>query len=262
MKNFGHINVLTLIGVSFEENGSPLVVLPFMRNGDLLSYVRNEDNHPTVKQLMKFAIDVARGITNRIGCLFCISRVVCPFTSGMEYLSSQNFIHRDLAARNCMLDNDLIAKVADFGLSKDLIAKNYYRTENYKQLMPIKWMAIESLEKGIYDTKTDVWSYGVLVWELMTRGIIPYPNLQSFEVLPNLKSGHRLPKPNYCPESVYTILWQCWLANPKDRPNFSELCQLMESIVCELQTELSSESAELDSVSYCNYPITYTNAVA
>lgn len=180
----------------------------------------------------------------------------------MEYLSSQHFIHRDLAARNCMLDNDLIAKVADFGLSKDLIAKNYYRTENYKQLMPIKWMAIESLEKGIYDTKTDVWSYGVLVWELMTRGVIPYPNLQCFEVLPNLKSGYRLAKPNYCPESVYAILFQCWSVNPKERPTFGQLCHQLEAIVDELETQLTGESAELDSVSYCNYPITYTNAVA
>ena len=256
MKTFNHPNVMKLIGVCFESNGSPLVVLPFMKNGDLLSYIRSPENSPTVKQLIRFAIDVAKG-EEKVNKL---QLNINFYSIGMEYLSDQHFIHRDLAARNCMLDNDLIAKVSDFGLSKHIITKDYYKTENSMQLMPIKWMAIESLEKGIYNTKTDVWSYGVLVWELMTRGIIPYPNLQYFEVLIHIRNGYRLPKPNYCPELVFVILQECWAPNPKNRPSFAEISKRLNQIIDTLEQEAYSEQVEIENVTYYNYPVTYSTS--
>src|SRR5690242_9556913 len=93
----------------------------------------------------------------------------------MEYLSDNGFIHHDLAARNCLLDHNLVVKVSDFGLTKHIMDKTYYRSQTQTHF-PIKWMAIESLEHNIYTVKTDVWSYGVLVWELMTGGETPYKN--------------------------------------------------------------------------------------
>lgn len=151
MKDFNHERVLNLIGVTFSrEDNLPLVIIPFMKFGDLLTYIRDENNDPTVKDLITFAVEIAEG---------------------MEYLASQKCVHRDLAARNCMLDENRHVKVADFGLSRDVYEQEYYKSAKDTEL-PVKWMAPESLEKGSYSSKSDVWSYGVTVWELMTRFVV------------------------------------------------------------------------------------------
>ena len=148
MKDFNHQNVMALIGIVFPENEAPFLVLPFMCNGDLLQYVRDETREPRVRELLKFSLDVARG---------------------MEYLASQKFVHRDLAARNCMLDQNLNVCVADFGLSRDVYEKGYYNRESKATPLPFKWMAPESLKMFTFTTKSDVWSYGITSWELITR---------------------------------------------------------------------------------------------
>ncbi|KAG8173530.1 hypothetical protein JTE90_008864, partial [Oedothorax gibbosus] len=181
MKDFQHPNVLTLIGVCFEEGArkQPMVVIPYMKHGDLLAYIREENNHPTVRNLLTFGVQIA---------------------AGMAYLAEMKFVHRDLAARNCMLSADLEVKVADFGLSRDIYERDYYSSDNKKTKLPVKWMAPESLEKGTYSTKTDVWSYGVVLWELMTRGVSPYPDVDNWDIIQYLKSGRRMPQPSYCPD--------------------------------------------------------------
>ncbi|XP_054159075.1 hepatocyte growth factor receptor-like [Oppia nitens] len=233
MKDFNHLNVLTLIGVSFEPNGEPIIILPFMANGDLLTYIRNDSISPTVRLLLMFAIDAAKG---------------------MAYLSEHHFVHRDLAARNCVVDDKQLIKIADFGLSRDLFNKDYYRSNNQKCKLPVKWMSPESLEKGIYDSKTDVWSYGVLVWELLTRGLTPYPNVSNWEIANYLKHGYRLPKPPNCPQIVYTnVLMRCWSDDPLLRPTFVELVVSFERII-EILVNNSQESVNIDNT-YINYPI-------
>jgi serine/threonine protein kinase len=149
----------------------------------------------------------------------------------MEYLSDQRYVHRDLAARNCLLDSNLCVKIADFGLSRDIYEKDYYTDKNMKRRLPIKWMSPESLEARIFNTKTDVWSYGVLVWELITRGMTPYPHVDNVYILYHLKQGYRLTKPQYCPESIYTILLKCWSLNPRSRPSFSKLNDHLQRIL-------------------------------
>lgn len=213
MKDFDHVNVLNLFGLCFSpEDGSPYVILPFMHNGDLLSYVCNERNSPRVVDLLWFAIEIAQG---------------------MEYLASQKFVHRDLAARNCMLDEKLHVKVADFGLSRDVYEKEYYRSVK-KIVLPVKWMAPESLEKNIYNAKTDVWAFGVTFWELMTRGVTPYPGVNNSEVIAFLMSGHRLSKPDCCPDLIHRIMERCWSFDAKERPSFDELLEEMKSCITQL----------------------------
>jgi proto-oncogene tyrosine-protein kinase Met len=148
----------------------------------------------------------------------------------MDYLSKRRFVHRDLAARNCLLDANLSVKIADFGLSRDIYEKDYYRVRNVCKI-PIKWMSPESIEKHIYNTKTDVWSYGVLVWELFTRGITPYLQINNDFIFHHLKQGNRLRKPKYCPKIIYLILLKCWSENPKSRPSFAALSERMERII-------------------------------
>ncbi|XP_069500515.1 tyrosine-protein kinase receptor UFO isoform X2 [Ambystoma mexicanum] len=208
MKEFDHPNVMRLIGVCLqntENEGypSPVVLLPFMKHGDLhsfLLYSRLGDcplYFPT-QMLVKFMTDIA---------------------SGMEYLSSRNFIHRDLAARNCMLNENMNVCVADFGLSKKIYNGDYYRQGRISK-MPVKWIAIESLADRVYTTKSDVWSFGVTMWEIATRGQTPYPGVENSEIYDYLRQGNRLKQPPDCLDGLYELMCSCWMLNSKERPSF------------------------------------------
>ncbi|XP_072542976.1 ephrin type-A receptor 4-A isoform X2 [Salminus brasiliensis] len=180
MQHFDHDNVVKLLGVTLEreEDSSipvPLVILPYLKHGDLRRFLiatRYGDIPMFVphQSLLRFMVDIA---------------------TGMEYLSSKGFLHRDLAARNCMLGDDLCVRVADFGLSKQIFSSDYYR-QRVAIRMPIKWMAIESLSESIYTSKSDVWSFGVTMWEIVSRGRTPYPGIPNHELLEMLEGGHRL----------------------------------------------------------------------
>ncbi|XP_006165334.1 tyrosine-protein kinase receptor UFO isoform X2 [Tupaia chinensis] len=217
MKEFDHPNVMRLIGVCFqgsEREGfpAPVVILPFMKHGDLhsfLLYSRLGDQPvflPT-QMLVKFMTDIA---------------------SGMEYLSTKRFIHRDLAARNCMLNENMSVCVADFGLSKKIYNGDYYRQGRIAK-MPVKWIAIESLADRVYTSKSDVWSFGVTMWEIATRGQTPYPGVENSEIYDYLRQGNRLKQPVDCLDGLYVLMSRCWELNPRDRPSFAELREDLEN---------------------------------
>ncbi|KAK2846646.1 hypothetical protein Q5P01_009645 [Channa striata] len=235
MKEFDHANVMRLLGVclqTVESEGypSPVVILPYMKHGDLHSYLlysRLGDSPVFLpsQMLVKFMTDIARG---------------------MEYLSGKNFIHRDLAARNCMLNENMNVCVADFGLSKKIYNGDYYRQGRISK-MPVKWIAIESLADRVYTTKSDVWSFGVTMWEIATRGQTPYPGVENSEIYDYLRQGNRLKQPPDCLDSIYSLMFSCWLLSPKDRPSF-------ESLRCELEKALEDlpDTQDPDEILYVN----------
>ncbi|KAL4655225.1 macrophage-stimulating protein receptor-like [Arapaima gigas] len=217
MKAFHHSNVLSLLGILLPQEGLPLVVLPFMKHGDLRQFIRCEKRNPTVKDLIGFGLQVA---------------------NGMEYLAQKKFVHRDLAARNCMLDESYTVKVADFGMARDVFGKEYYSVQDHKKAkLPVKWMAIESLQTQKFTTKSDVWSFGVLMWELLTRGASPYPEVDPYDIIPYLYKGRRLLQPEFCPDPMYAIMVQCWDPEPERRPTFTSLISDMSSILNGLEGE-------------------------
>ncbi|XP_056343677.1 tyrosine-protein kinase Mer isoform X2 [Oenanthe melanoleuca] len=218
MKDFDHPNVIKLLGVCIELSSlqvpKPMVILPFMKYGDLHSFLLRSrlemaPQFVPLQTLVKFMVDIALG---------------------MEYLSSRNFLHRDLAARNCMLRDDMTVCVADFGLSKKIYSGDYYRQGRIAK-MPVKWIALESLADRVYTTKSDVWAFGVTMWEIATRGMTPYPGVQNHEIYEYLFHGQRLKKPEDCLDELYEIMSECWRADPATRPTFSQLKAQLEKLL-------------------------------
>merc|ERR1712198_761214 len=139
---------------------------------------------------------------------------------GMEYLSSKKIIHRDLAARNVLVTDQNVCKVADFGFSRDVMINLIYERKSEGRL-PIRWMAPESLYDNQYTTKSDVWSFGVLMWEIVTLGSTPYPGMPASEVMKRVRDGYRLERPGHCHPELYKIIAKCWAGDMNKRPDFT-----------------------------------------
>eukprot|EP00117_Sycon_ciliatum_P044600 scpid29783/ scgid2383/ Tyrosine-protein kinase Mer; Proto-oncogene c-Mer; Receptor tyrosine kinase MerTK len=214
MAQFQHPNILNLVGICLES-AAPQIVVPYMQNGDLHSYLKlfNPIFSPGAvelrfEQLFEFALQVALG---------------------MSYLGKRNFVHRDLAARNCMLNSDMVVKVGDFGLGRDVQDESYYKVST-EFMLPVKWMALESLQYYKFTTQSDVWSYGIVLWELMSLGQVPYAGVANHEILEHLSEGNRLVQPKSCPDRVYSLMLNCWAGDALDRPLFSQILAALRSI--------------------------------
>ncbi|XP_025199424.1 fibroblast growth factor receptor 4-like isoform X1 [Melanaphis sacchari] len=224
MKMIGkHVNIINLLGCCTQD-GPLYVLVEFALHGNLRDFLRqhrpssgyepaigsNLKDTLTQKDLVSFAYQVARG---------------------MEYLASRKCIHRDLAARNVLVSEDFVMKIADFGLARDIQNQEYYRKTTDGRL-PVKWMAPEALFHRVYTNQSDVWSYGVLLWEIMTLGGTPYPSVPNMEQLFNLlQSGHRMEKPSCCSLEIYMIMRDCWSYHPNERPMFDELVESLDQIL-------------------------------
>ncbi|XP_068685780.1 angiopoietin-1 receptor-like isoform X2 [Montipora foliosa] len=217
-----HPHVIKLIGCVTESE--PLMVLvEYVTFGDLLGYLRksrglndtyykNPDVKPetnlTSEQLMKFAWEVA---------------------DGMCYLSSKKIVHRDLAARNVLVGEGERCKVTDFGMARNVEQDDIY-TKKSRGRLPVKWTAYEALFYGVYTTQSDVWSYGVLLYEILTIGGSPYPDTHARLIADKIQQGYRMPKPGHVDSNLYEIMMKCWEEDPNDRPTFEKLRKTMKDM--------------------------------
>uniref|UniRef100_A0A673BQU2 Tyrosine-protein kinase receptor n=1 Tax=Sphaeramia orbicularis TaxID=375764 RepID=A0A673BQU2_9TELE len=214
MKAFSCHHVVRLLGV--VSKGQPtLVVMELMTHGDLKSYLRSlrpdsENNPsgrppPTLKEMIQMAAEIA---------------------DGMAYLNAKKFVHRDLAARNCMVAEDFTVKIGDFGMTRDIYETDYYR-KGGKGLLPVRWMAPESLKDGVFTAYSDCWSFGVVLWEISTLAEQPYQGLSNEQVLKFVMDGGYLDRPDNCPERMHNLMQMCWQYNPKMRPMFHEIIEML-----------------------------------
>lgn len=214
MRGLDHKHVLSLKGI-VEIDDNFCLVFKWMENGSLNLYVKKNRNQLPEKLMINFCRDIA---------------------DGMEYLSGNNLIHRDLAARNCLLDDKLRVKVADFGLSRSHSTGGHFSKRNsiLRNLpIPVKWMSPESLKFHFYDERSDVWSFGIVIWEIFSFGAVPFPKAPTDPTifLQYLEKGNRPKKPAQCPESVFSILKQCLHDDKWKRKNFNGLKLQFEELL-------------------------------
>ncbi|XP_062512365.1 ephrin type-A receptor 4-A-like [Corticium candelabrum] len=231
MSRFNHPHVISLLAV--QTNQMPyLIISEYMNKGDLKKVLKND------RKSKRFWPEKLK--------LECALQAA----DGLKYLATvKSFVHRDVAARNVLVHGDddgpdkLLCKITDFGLSRDIYESQYYRfnINEKRALLPVKWLAVESLEDQIYTHKTDVWGFGVLLWEIFAMGIMPYPGIDARVVWKELRNGLRLSRPENCPGQIYDLILACTSFSPDARPTFPmiytrlreeiELCSVLQTAV-------------------------------
>ncbi|XP_055604836.1 ephrin type-B receptor 5 isoform X4 [Uranotaenia lowii] len=220
MGQFDHPNVIYLQGVVTRSN-PVMIITEYMENGSLDTFLRANDGKFQTLQL----IGMLRGIA-----------------AGMSYLSDMNYVHRDLAARNVLVNSSLVCKIADFGLSREIEnASDAYTTRGGK--IPVRWTAPEAIAFRKFTSASDVWSYGVVLWEVMSYGERPYWNWSNQDVIKSIEKGYRLPAPMDCPEALYQLMLDCWQKQRTHRPTFSSITQTLDNLARQPQVLLTTRNS-------------------
>uniref|UniRef100_A0A3P8XNU7 Tyrosine-protein kinase RYK n=1 Tax=Esox lucius TaxID=8010 RepID=A0A3P8XNU7_ESOLU len=212
LRGLHHRNLLPISHVCTEDGEKPMVLLPYMNWGNLKLFLRQcklaEANNPQAisqQDLVHMAIQIA---------------------CGMSYLARREVIHKDLAARNCVIDDSMQVKICDNALSRDLFPMDYHCLGDNEN-RPVRWMALESLLNNDFSSASDVWAFGVTLWELMTLGQTPYVDIDPFEMAAYLKDGYRIAQPINCPDELFAVMACCWALDPEERPKFQQLVQCL-----------------------------------
>uniref|UniRef100_A0A3B4ZL27 receptor protein-tyrosine kinase n=1 Tax=Stegastes partitus TaxID=144197 RepID=A0A3B4ZL27_9TELE len=206
MGQFDHPNIIRLEGV--VTRCKPLMIITeYMENGSLDAFLRKHDGQFTVIQL----VGMLRGIA-----------------SGMKYLSDMSYVHRDLAARNILVNSNLVCKVSDFGLSRVLEDDP---EAAYTTRIPIRWTAPEAITYRKFTTASDVWSYGIVMWEVVSYGERPYWDMNNQDVIKAIEEGYRLPAPMDCPVVLHQLMLDCWERERAERPTFSQILNMLDKLI-------------------------------
>ena len=229
VNQFDHPNILKLLGVCFDQEPC-FITFEYMELGDLNKYLRNEaisvshsSSSLTVQQLLDMAINIS---------------------AGLHYLAEHHFVHRDLATRNCLINEQLFVKIADFGLSKDVYSKDYYRLGE-KSLLPIRWMPPEAILYCKFSTQSDIWSFGIVLWEIFAGGAQPYYTLSNEEVVDYVTEKNVLQCPIGCPRLLYELMVDCWEFNPESRPKASEVHTRLQDCSPQIEETLLHRNGSL-----------------
>ncbi|NP_001393702.1 proto-oncogene tyrosine-protein kinase receptor Ret isoform p precursor [Homo sapiens] len=251
LKQVNHPHVIKLYGAC-SQDGPLLLIVEYAKYGSLRGFLRESRkvgpgylgsggsrnssslDHPderalTMGDLISFAWQISQG---------------------MQYLAEMKLVHRDLAARNILVAEGRKMKISDFGLSRDVYEEDSYVKRSQGRI-PVKWMAIESLFDHIYTTQSDVWSFGVLLWEIVTLGGNPYPGIPPERLFNLLKTGHRMERPDNCSEEMYRLMLQCWKQEPDKRPVFADISKDLEKMMVKRRDYLDlAASTPSDSLIY------------
>ncbi|XP_017757150.1 PREDICTED: tyrosine-protein kinase Fer isoform X2 [Eufriesea mexicana] len=205
LKQYDHPNIVKLIGICVQKQPI-MIVMELVPGGSLLTYLRKNANTITQQEQLRMCKDAA---------------------AGMCYLESKYCIHRDLAARNCLVGYESIVKISDFGMSRE--EEEYIVSDGMKQI-PIKWTAPEALNFGKYTSLCDVWSYGILMWEIFSKGGNPYSGMSNSQAREKIDAGYRMPAPENTPDEIYRLMLRCWEYEPDKRPHFDQIYTVVETL--------------------------------
>ncbi|XP_035859147.1 NT-3 growth factor receptor isoform X1 [Sander lucioperca] len=226
LTNLQHEHIVKFYGVCVD--GDPLImVFEYMKHGDLNKFLRAHGPDAMI------LVDGQPLQTNGELGLSQMFHIASQIAAGMIYLASQHFVHRDLATRNCLVGNGLLVKIGDFGMSRDIYSTDYYRASRVggHTMLPIRWMPPESIMYRKFTTESDVWSFGVILWEIFTYGKQPWFQLANNEVIECITQGRVLERPRLCPKEIYDMMLGCWQREPQQRLNIKDIQKMMFTLM-------------------------------
>ncbi|KAJ8026007.1 Fibroblast growth factor receptor [Holothuria leucospilota] len=226
-----HQNILSLLACCSRKEPYYLVT-EFMKYGDLLTFLRECREKDNIDKDPTYYIDETKQVF-----------IAYEITNGMAYIEEKRFYHGDLAARNILVGDNLRIKISDFGLAEDIYTRGYKRRA-VEQKVPIKWCSLETILNGLCTSQGDVWSFGILLYEVFTLGGTPYPGIAARYLVSQLRKGYRMEQPQNCPDDIYELMLTCWREEPNNRPTFQAIKEQLDDMLVKRSDYLQFEQED------------------